>query len=154
MAFLAKREYAFERCVKTEWLLRLPGRCLVDWGLHFSNHFRISGCKSVVTIEPSLTENSKGFLWILTRNNHQAGYWSGQDQGQHFKAWAGTLKSLSRIKISGSIIEISETEIRRKETEGERNGQCGLNESKQGTIYLCLQHILWNTEQKLERIWL
>ena len=83
-----------------------------------SNHFRIPGCKSVVTMEPSLTENSKA----LTRNNHQAGYWSAQNQGQHFKAWAGTLKSLSRIKISGSIIEISETEIRRKETEGERNG--------------------------------
>lgn len=86
-------------------------------------------------IEPSLTENSKAFFCALTRftltikSNHQAGYWSGQNQGQHLKAWAGTLRSSSRNKITVSITEISETEIKgRKLRERDadiHNGQCG-----------------------------
>lgn len=91
-------------------------------------------------MEPSLTENSKAFLCTLMRNNHQAGYWSGQNQGQHFKAWAGTLKSLSRIKISGSIIEISETEIRKKLREREMDSVVKMKANR--GLFICLQHIL------------
>lgn len=40
MAFLTKRDWMCERCMKIEWLLSVPGSYLVDCLRHFSHMFQ------------------------------------------------------------------------------------------------------------------